>query len=182
MSALQTHHTGQSFDFDLSRVTKHSRHGHLIRLLAKAVTLVQQTADATELIREASALIDASDRLEPRDHFPRGGLAPWQVRRVSAHIEKHLDQRISISELAVVAGLSTSYFSTAFRASFGTSPHDYICRQRVQQAKELMLTTDDPMSEIALACGFADQPHFCRVFRRMVSCTPAAWRRRRQVR
>ncbi|WP_367571972.1 helix-turn-helix transcriptional regulator [Pseudorhizobium pelagicum] len=67
--------------------------------------------------------------------------------------------------------------SAAFRVSFGTSPHDYICRRRIDQAKHLMITTETPLSEIALDCGFADQSHLSRVFRRLTGHTPAAWRR-----
>jgi AraC family transcriptional regulator len=73
--------------------------------------------------------------------------------------------------------LSTSYFSSAFKTSFGLSPHNYIVAQRVEFAKQLMLNTSAPLCEIALDCGLADQAHLSRVFRRLTGTTPSAWRR-----
>jgi AraC-like DNA-binding protein len=155
-----------------------AQHHQLTRLLAQAMSLVEQNDDgAMELIREASALIGSPHSPEKREHPTRGGLAPWQVGRVKHHIDKELAGRITIDVLAQMTHLSNSYFSSAFRASFGTSPYDYICRRRVDRAKTLMLTTNSPLCEIALDCGFADQPHLCRVFRRITGQTPAAWRR-----
>ena len=154
----------------------------LHRLLAHAMSLVEQNEDtAMDLIRKASALVGNPDLPEIPASSTRGGLAPWQIGRVKRHIDKELAGRISIDELAQITRLSTSYFSAAFRASFGTSPHDYICRRRIDHTKQLMLTTDTPLCEIALDCGFADQSHLCRVFRRVTGQTPAAWRRNRRI-
>jgi AraC-like DNA-binding protein len=50
-------------------------------------------------------------------------------------------------------------------------------RRRVELAARYMLTTDAPLSDIALRCGFADQPHLCKSYRQAVGQTPAAWRR-----
>ncbi|MCV3765844.1 helix-turn-helix transcriptional regulator [Rhizobium sp. TRM95796] len=155
-----------------------SQHNHLTRLLAHVMSLVAQDDDtAIDLIRKASALVASPDLPANPARLMRGGLAPWQVSRVRRHIDEELTGRINIDDLAQITRLSTSYFSAAFRASFGTSPHDYICRRRIDHAKQLMLTTDTPLCEIALDCGFADQSHLCRVFRRVTGQTPAAWRR-----
>lgn len=159
-----------------------SHHHQLAGLLAQAMALVEQNDhSAMDVIREASALVGGSGLPERSASSTRGGLAPWQVGQVKRHIEKGLARRININELAQATRLSTSYFSAAFRASFGTSPHDYISRQRVDYAKQLMLNGDTPLSEIALHCGFADQSHLCRVFRRVTAQTPAAWRRNRRI-
>jgi len=107
----------------------------------------------------------------------RGGLAPWQIQRVAEFISGHIAEAIRIQDLAAVARLSTGYFSHAFRCSTGQSPYAYVLRRRVQHAQELMLGTDAPLAEIALDCGFTDQPHFTRLFRGIVGVPPAAWRR-----
>jgi AraC-like DNA-binding protein len=107
----------------------------------------------------------------------RGGFAPWQEQRVTNHIEAHLGQTIRVADLAALSRLSVSYFSVAFRQSFGLSLQMFLVRRRVQRAQALMLSTDQPLSDIALACGFCDQPHFCRRFRRIAGSTPNAWRR-----
>src|SRR5262249_1506686 len=80
-------------------------------------------------------------------------------------------------DVARITQLSTSHFCRAFKTSFGETPRAYILRRRVERAQELMLTTKEPLSQIALACGLCDQAHFSRVFRRIVGETHNAWRR-----
>jgi AraC-like DNA-binding protein len=159
-------------------VSRASQHQQLTRLLAHALSLIEGDEEgAIEFVRRASVLAGGADIDDMPQPSMRGGLAPWQAERVKRHIESEFAGRINIDELAQITRLSTSYFSAAFRTSFGTSPHDYICRRRVDHAKHLMLNSDTPLCEIALDCGFADQSHLCRVFRRITGQTPAAWRR-----
>jgi AraC family transcriptional regulator len=110
-----------------------------------------------------------------------GGLAPWQIRRVTEFIGANLARAIRIEELAAVTQLSTGHFRHAFRCSMSEPPYAYVLRRRMEHAQELMLLTDKPLSQIALDCGFTDQPHLTRLFRRIVGVTPAAWRRQRCV-
>lgn len=116
----------------------------------------------------------------PQDVRPapaRGGLAPWQKRKVQTHIEEGLDGPLLVEDLAGLASLSPSYFCRAFKESFGTPPHAYIIKTRVARARTLMLTTSESLSQIALACGLVDQAHLCKCFRQAMGTTPAAWRR-----
>ena len=106
------------------------------------------------------------------------GLAPWQKRKVDRYLNEHLGRPLYISEIANQVSLSVSHFCRAFKDSFGTTPHTHIIRLRLELAQQLMLTTEDPLSHIALACGLADQAHLSKLFRRGVGETPAAWRRR----
>jgi AraC family transcriptional regulator len=110
----------------------------------------------------------------------RGGLAPWQVRRVTDHIEAHLASTIRLEELARLARLSHSHFCRAFKESVGHPAHAYVMRRRVERAQGLMLTTSESLSQIAAQCGMADQAHFCKLFRRLVGESPNAWRRARR--
>jgi AraC family transcriptional regulator len=107
----------------------------------------------------------------------QGGLAPWQAKRIRSYIEDKLDSSIRVTDLAGVLQLSTSHFFRAFRKTFGESPVAYIMQQRIRRAQELMLASRLPLSQVALECGMCDQPHFCRVFRRIVGINPHAWRR-----
>lgn len=109
----------------------------------------------------------------------RGGLAPWQIRKVTSHIEAHLDRPIRNEDLAALARLNSSHFGRAFRNSFGEPPHEYVIRRRVERAQGLMLSTHASLSEIALDCGLADQSHLTRLFRRIAGESPRAWRRAR---
>lgn len=107
------------------------------------------------------------------------GLAPWQARRVLSHIARHLHQPLKIEELAAIARLSTGHFSHAFRRSFGAPPYGYILSRRMELARHLMVTTDDPLAQIALRCGMTDQAHLSRLFKQQVGQSPSRWRRMR---
>jgi AraC family transcriptional regulator len=110
-----------------------------------------------------------------------GGLAPWQMRRVRDHIARHLETSIPVEDLAKLVSLSAGHFCRAFKESFGDTPHAYIMRVRLERAQELMLTSPEPLGQIALACGHSDQAHFSRRFRQQMGETPNAWRRRHAV-
>jgi AraC-like DNA-binding protein len=107
----------------------------------------------------------------------RGGLAPWQVKRACERLDSDLGGRLSLQQIAAEFGLSVSHFSRAFRTSTGLPPHQWLLRQRVKAAKQLMSVRDLPLSEIAISAGFANQSHFTRVFSAVVGASPGAWRR-----
>jgi AraC family transcriptional regulator len=108
----------------------------------------------------------------------RGGLAPWQRRKVEQYLREHLEHPVQVDELAQLIPLSVSHFCRAFKETFGDTPHAYLIRLRLELAQQTMLATDEPLSQIALASGFADQAHLSKQFRRVLGETPSAWRRR----
>jgi AraC-like DNA-binding protein len=111
---------------------------------------------------------------------PRGGLAPWQLRRVHEFIHANLAGSPSIEQLASETGLSSSHFARAFKQTTGLAPHRWLLQQRIERAKELLQRHDLTLSDIALMCGFVDQSHFTRVFTQLESNSPGKWRRLRQ--
>lgn len=112
---------------------------------------------------------------------PRGGLAPWQLKRVFAYMNANLTEPLKLHVLADIAQLSRNHFSRAFKASMGEAPHSFLLRLRIRCAQTLLLTTDEPLSQIAHGAGFADQSHMTRLFGKLVGETPSRWRRSRQV-
>lgn len=152
-------------------------------LLLRAITCCERDeANAIDLVKKASRLLRpyyavVGNALSPREKVIVGGLAPWQIMRLKAYVADRISCPIAIDELSDLVKLSTSYFSTAFKATFGLSPHNYVVAQRIEHAKVLMLTTDMLLCEIALSCGLADQAHLSRLFRRQTGTTPSAWRR-----
>jgi AraC family transcriptional regulator len=161
--------------------------------LYKAVNsaLQDECESAREYVRRASVFLQAAPFATSLGGVPisngerskpiRGGLAPWQIRRVKTHIEANVDATIRIKELAQLVNLSSFHFFRAFRESFGDSPHGYVMRRRVERAQGLMLTTTASLGQIAADCGLADQAHFNKLFRRFVGETPGAWRRARAL-
>jgi AraC family transcriptional regulator len=162
-----------------------------------AAQLVEAACKARDGDREATrahiahavALLRGKPSLGPRGtrvlsnaetHVARGGLPAWQMRRVFAHVETNLSRRIAVRELARLLGLSASHFCRAFKCTLGAAPRDYVLRRRIEVAQGLMLTTSEPLSSIAVACGMSDQSHFTRSFHRIVGETPYSWRRTRR--
>jgi AraC-like DNA-binding protein len=109
----------------------------------------------------------------------QGGLALWQEKRSKDMLANDLTGATPLAEIAQACGLSISHFSRAFRRSTGLAPHAWLLQSRVEAAKTMLRQREKAsLSVIALACGFADQSHFTRVFTRRVGLSPGAWRRR----
>jgi len=109
----------------------------------------------------------------PRDRS-RGEHAA--VRRARLHLLQRWDQRVSLAELAGVAGLSRFELIRRFSAQNGLTPHAFQRDLRIAHARRL-LAAGTPAAEVAATCGFADQPHLSRVFKRHVGVTPGAYAR-----
>jgi AraC-like DNA-binding protein len=111
----------------------------------------------------------------------RGSLAPWQVRRAEEILRDNLHDNVPLAEVAKACRLSPSYFSRAFKASTGQSPHGWIMALRVETARDLLQDSETPLAHVADMCGFADQSHLTRMFGRVFGRSPAAWRREHRV-
>jgi AraC family transcriptional regulator len=117
------------------------------------------------------------DRFAEPSGKTNGGLAPWQERRAKELIESRLGAQLSLDELAFECDLSVAHFARAFRQTMGETPHRWLMRRRVQTAQLLLLSTDKPLAQIAVECGFVDQAHFTNKFARLVGVPPGAFRR-----
>jgi AraC family transcriptional regulator len=150
--------------------------GLLARLVeAAAAASLSDREKARSRLQDALALLTTGP--EAGSRAPRGGLAPWQARRVAAYVHGHIGTSLRTSELAKLVRLSYSHFNRAFKVSFQETPTAYIMRQRMRLAQDKMLTTGHPLSQVALECGLCDQAHFSRMFRRIVGESPRLWRR-----
>ena len=154
-----------------------------VELLAAAgCVLGRNEVEARACIAKAAALLETESDLAERGAWtsPRPGpqrLAPWQVTRVVRFVDAHLEERMAVATLAALVRLSSGHFARAFRATVGESPHAYVIRRRIARAEEQILLTRKPLAQIALDCGFGDQAHMTRLFRRVVGMSPGAWRR-----
>ncbi len=109
-----------------------------------------------------------------------GGLPPRRLQRVFSHIKENIRRDLSVNELAQVVGMSQYYFSKLFKMSTGTTPHQYVMRQRAERAQELLRENQTPLAEVATEVGFQTQSHFTSVFRRLVGATPKHYREMHQ--
>ena len=103
-------------------------------------------------------------------------LQKWRLKRVVEYVDHHLSGKITLLDLAAVAGLSRMHFASQFRAATGFRPHEYLLRRRIQRAEELLRQSTMTLVEVALTVGFQTQAHFTTVFKRFVGDTPYQWR------
>jgi AraC-like DNA-binding protein len=108
---------------------------------------------------------------------PDGGLPAVRLKRVLAFIDAHLDENITLDDLARRSNLSVYYFATLFRRSTGFSPHRYILNRRVSRARELLRDTGLSVLDVSLDLGFQHQNNFTRAFHRVTGMTPTGFRR-----
>ena len=157
-----------------------------VYLANNVVELLETAKGELERDREAAkaSLATASSilrsEIERRSRAKVAGpraLAAWQVVRVRAYIDSNLHRTIHIRDLSAVARRSPAHFSRKFKLAVGESPHAYVVTRRLERACHLMMTSAEPLSEIALSVGFSDQAHLCRLFRQAFGQSPASWRR-----
>jgi AraC-like DNA-binding protein/quercetin dioxygenase-like cupin family protein len=99
------------------------------------------------------------------------------ISRALSHIEAHYAEPLTVAQLARVAGMSPSTFMRRFRDAVGRSPVDTLIHTRIARACErLRHDSDLKLAAIADTCGFADANYFSRLFRRVMGCTPRAYR------
>jgi AraC family transcriptional regulator len=103
----------------------------------------------------------------------------WRARCIQGYVAVHLHAKIKLGDLTKLTQFSRRKFSRTFKASFGCTPAQYVRRMRIARAQNLMTEFSDSLSQIAAECGFADQSHFSRCFRKIVGESPAIWRGRR---
>ncbi|MEV4734522.1 AraC family transcriptional regulator [Saccharopolyspora sp. NPDC049426] len=99
-----------------------------------------------------------------------------QLRLVREYIREHLNEDLSLQDLAGVLALSKFHFARRFRNATGTTPHRFVFQERLERAQELMRGSGTTFAEIARVCGFADQSHMNRHFRKRFGTTPTRYR------
>ena len=104
-------------------------------------------------------------------------LPKWRLRRVEEYVDTHLDEHLTLADLARVAGLSRMHFAGQFRTATGYRPHEYVLHKRIERAKVTLSRMHMPLAEVAPSVGFQSQAHFSTVFKRIAGETPARWRR-----
>jgi len=92
------------------------------------------------------------------------------------HMRAHFQHEITNQRLASISNMSLRAFERRFRAAFHVTPQKFLRKLRLRLASRALVYTDESLSEIALNCGFADQSHFSREFRRQFGRTPREYR------
>jgi AraC-like DNA-binding protein len=101
---------------------------------------------------------------------------PTAVAKALERMRLYFHLPMRVSELANLSGMSESHFSRQFKAAIGTSPIDWLRRERINQAKRRLMESDDPVKEIARQVGYHDQFFFSKDFKKMTKLTPTQFR------
>ncbi|HEY7127752.1 MAG TPA: AraC family transcriptional regulator [Ktedonobacterales bacterium] len=147
---------------------------------APAGSLYAQSAAqllAVHLVRHYSGGHARLRAVPPLPH----GLTDRQREFLLEFIREHLSEPLSLDTLAQQVGFSPYHFARLFRQAMGASLHQFVLRQRLARAQQLLEQTDLPLAQVALACGFAHQSHLTQVFKEQVGCTPRTYRRGAQA-
>ncbi|WP_439374737.1 helix-turn-helix domain-containing protein [Bradyrhizobium sp. DASA03120] len=111
--------------------------------------------------------------------FPRRthhGLDRRRLFRVLDYIDANLEGDLSLECMATIACLSRYHFARAFRQAVGESPHRYVSTKRLERAKALLVRSDRPLVDIALALNFSSQANFTRAFKQATGQAPGQYR------
>jgi AraC family transcriptional regulator len=124
----------------------------------------------------AVALVDAFADQNRSARQLRGGLGPARLRLVKELVHEKMGDELTLDEMAQSTELSPAHFSRMFQKSTGETPHQFVLRQRVERAKDMLRQAEMRVLDVAVACGFKTQQHFARVFRRICGASPTEYR------
>jgi len=143
------------------------------RGVSSSLLFIEQALDllCTQLARGHSSVSSLSIA------EPRRGLADWQVKKVTTYMRDHLDEHISLDDLAATVSLSRFHFCTAFRLATGRTPHEWLVDQRIGRSRMLLTNPALPVTEIALMVGYQTPSSFAAAFHKQVGVTPSGFRR-----
>jgi len=106
----------------------------------------------------------------------RGGLPIVQLRKVEDHVSANLADEISVERLAELVKLSPSHFAHVFNETTDMTPLQFVTRQRITRAQQLIRETSRSLIDVGLEVGYSSPSHFAQVFRRVAGVTPTAFR------
>lgn len=180
LAALEAAHPGKSHNIDV--IDYFGRDEALAYLCFACAEMLADRAPAkservtclTRLI--ATYLVEkyTTAAIEKADF--RGGLPVRQLRKVEDYVHEGLADDISLESLAELVELSPFHFSRVFKQTTGMTPLQFVTRERITRAQQLIRETRRSLIEIGLQVGYKNPSHFAQVFRRVVGVTPTEFR------
>ena len=149
------------------------------RQLASVMEQLQQVQDRDHIAAIGLVLISLSALVDALPPSEQGALPDALVRQLRVSMRRKLSHDWSLDELAEQAELEPSYLGRRFRRATGSSPMQWLARQRCEQAAIALLTTDQAVADIGRQFGWSDPNYFARIFRRHFDCSPSVYRQRR---
>ena len=160
--------------FDMSMGIEDARVGALIELMRAEIEASSPTGGSYDeglslalasRVASLCATIPSEQRYAP-------ALSSNQLVRVTEHIGRHLAEDLTIDRLAALVSMSPFHFARCFKQTTGMSPHQFVTRERVMRAREMLTTDRRAIGDIAMELGFANQSHFSDVYRKITGSRP----------
>lgn len=154
---------------------RHQVRDQRLQHLAWALRAELEAEDASDPLYAESLCTAVVVRLAGATALPDGRrrtLMPRAAARVTDYIEAHLEERLTLTELASLVELSVPHFKVLFRETFGVPVHRYVVERRVERARALLIHGRLSASQIALDVGFAHQSHMAHWMKRLLGVTP----------
>lgn len=152
------------------------------RLVQDILRLDQERPPAHQLMIKANLLLLIGALAQDNAFIP---LQPSRqsdlCRTILDYIHHHYMEKCSVADIATTVGLSPSYFSAFFTRHFAQRYSDYLLSYRIEQADAMLLRTEKPITEIALATGFGSSSHFIQCFRKQKGVTPLVYRSQKSL-
>ncbi|MFT3730283.1 MAG: AraC family transcriptional regulator [Hyphomicrobium sp.] len=125
--------------------------------------------------------VTAEAKPKQTERKPPSALPKWRLKRVVEYVDANIAEPLTLSDLAAAAGMSRMYFASQFKVATSMRPHEYVLHKRIEHAQHLLLTTAEPLVEIALSVGFQTQAHFTTIFKKISGNTPLRWRQEQRT-
>ena len=120
----------------------------------------------------AATLVEGYAICRPAQRTHRGGLGPTRLRRIKELVQAKIEDELTLHEMADSVELSIAHFSRMFRNSTGQSPHQFVLRNRVERAKQMLRAVESRVLDVAVACGLKRSSISPCVFRRICGVSP----------
>jgi AraC family transcriptional regulator len=112
-----------------------------------------------------------------REQRAYGRLSPTQCRQITQYVDENIEQNITLDDLSSLTQIPVFSLIRKFQTEFNCPPHAYVMGQRLEHAKRMLVRSNVPLKVVAANCGFSDQSHMTRYFRRFLNLTPSEYRR-----
>lgn len=163
-----------------------------IKVLSQGIKI----SNKVELVSRKGGMVDWSNTTKIPLHNPQGKVVgilgitrPYQAGIMAIQsnedlgkavtvIKERFSENFTIQDLADLTNTSISSFERKFKQHFNMTPKAYLLRIRIQEACHRLAQTNDTISEIAIDCGFSDQSHLTRGFKKVMQETPKLYRNR----
>ncbi len=170
-----------SAGLDLAQPIYSPRDSALGELMRDEMLYITDHAEASplHLIGHLCLFLDALIRSSSTQTLnQRPQLRDFYIQEAVTFMEQNYQRNLTVEEIAGVCRLNRSYFSKLFRDNLGCPPQEFLIRLRLAKAVELMKTTSSSIGDISALCGYPNQLHFSRAFKKRYGISPREWRSR----